>query len=53
MTRTIELPKNNKFIINNNDIATIIGKEAHTIYLDLMLIKDLNNFLMEITQKLN
>ena len=34
MTRTIELPKNNKFIIDNNDITTIIGNEAHTIYFE-------------------
>ena len=34
MTRTIELPKNNKFIIDNNDVATIIGNEAHTIYFE-------------------
>ena len=34
MTRTIELPKNNKFIIDNNDVATIIGSEAHTIYFE-------------------
>jgi hypothetical protein len=34
MTRTIELPKNNKFIIDNNDVTTIIGNEAHTIYFE-------------------
>ena len=34
MTRTIELPKNNKFIIDGNNIETIIGNEAHTIYFE-------------------
>ena len=34
MTRTIELPRNNKFIIDNNNVATIIGQEAHTIYFE-------------------
>ena len=34
MTRTIELPKNNKFIIDNDNVTTIIGQEAHTIYFE-------------------
>ena len=34
MTRTIELPKNNKFIIDNDNVTTIIGNEAHTIYFE-------------------
>ena len=49
MTRTIELPKNNKFIIDNNGVATIIGNEAHTIYFEAQ--KELRELKKELKAK--
>ena len=49
MTTTITLPMNNKFIINGNNIETIIGKEAHTIYFEAQ--KELRQVKKELMQK--
>ena len=49
MTTTITLPMNNKFIIDGNNIETIIGKEAHTIYFEAQ--KELRQVKKELMQK--
>ena len=49
MTTTITLPMNNKFIINGNNIETIIGKEAHTNYFEAQ--KELRQVKKELMQK--
>ena len=56
MIRTIELPRNNKFIIDNNSVATIIGNEAHTIYFEAQkelraVKKELRTQNIELTDK--